>query len=321
MRKDGFDIVKAIAIWMVVIGHLYDSISDNDSVIIFIQFSHMPIFFFISGYFLWGSAQKYSLLEICLKKTKSLLVPYFVWSIVSFLANSVLIFVRDTGGYLEEFIGIMLYSRSVWFLIELYFSSILFVVIKNIACRCNINCYILWMLTWLILSVLLPDNLFAFYKFKWLFPFMIAGAFCAEKSKVCGENTRWEIASLIVFLLFSYILYDSSYFKAYSTFSYHSWDAIAGILYYTISLMGIIGAFALTHWKKPTILRQLFCAIGQSSMDIYVIHMFMIKFIPWEPFLPNIYFSYIYLAIYSGAIILFILLLRYKVLRCRLYNM
>ncbi|MDE6055339.1 MAG: acyltransferase family protein [Lachnospiraceae bacterium] len=85
VRKDEFDIAKAIAIWMVVAGHLYSNVQNNT--INFIQFSHMPIFFFISGYFLFRSTQKCTLLEICLKKTKSLLAPYFVWSMISFVAN------------------------------------------------------------------------------------------------------------------------------------------------------------------------------------------------------------------------------------------
>ena len=96
-RKDGFDIAKAIAIWMVVIGHLYSNIQ-NDTINI-IQFSHMPIFFFISGYFLWTSTQKYSLPVLCLKKSKKFVSSIFAWSMVSFAANLLMMFIKYGGVY------------------------------------------------------------------------------------------------------------------------------------------------------------------------------------------------------------------------------
>lgn len=67
-------------------------------------------------------------------------------------------------------------------------------------------------------------------------------------------------------------------------------------------------------------LRCLVCAIGQSSMDIYVIHMLLIKFIFWRPSFSNTYLLYLYVLIYSMGIILLILLLRYKVFKYRLYD-
>ena len=228
---------------------------------------------------------------------------------------------RGGGGYIKELVGIFIYSRSVWFLFELFWSSILFAVLENIIQKYKINRYITWITAWLLCSFILPDELFAFYKFKWLFPFLLAGAFYAEKAKVFKVNYKIQIVSLIMFLIFSNTLYDNTFFEEYSTFSYHSWKSVLiGVLYYGISLSGIIGVFALTHWKEPKILRRLVCAIGQSSMDIYVIHMLLIKFICWKPSFSNIYLLYLYVVFYSIGIMLLILLLRYKVLRCRLYD-
>ena len=185
----------------------------------------------------------------------------------------------------------------------------------------KINRYITWIAAWLVFSVILPDELFALYKFKWLFPFLLAGAFYAEKYEVFKEKYKAEIVSLILFLVLSNILYDNGLFKEYATFSYHSWRSIfIGVLYYGVSLSGIIGVFALTHWKKPKAIRNLVCAVGQSSMDIYVIHMLLIKFIFWSPSFSNMYLLYLYVVVYSIGIILLILLLRYKVLKCRIYD-
>ena len=45
-----FDIMKGIAIYLVVLGHLLNQIAKKD--IILITFCHMPAFFWISGYLL-----------------------------------------------------------------------------------------------------------------------------------------------------------------------------------------------------------------------------------------------------------------------------
>lgn len=322
IRKDEFDIAKAIAIWMVVIGHLYSSIV-RDNIIKLIWFCQMPIFFFISGYFLYKSTKKYTLKEICIKKVKNLLVPYFIWSMISFIANALMMYLKNAGGgYTDELIDIFLYSRSVWFLIELCFCSIIFVMVQAVARKYNKNSCIIQVAVWLTLSLILPGELFAFYKFKWLFPFLLAGAFCAEQFETdIQQKKKIQIVSLIIFLICSNVLYNNVFFDEYSTFSYTSWEnVLVGVLYYGISFLGVIGVFALTHWKKPVFLRRLVCAIGQSSMDIYVIHMLLIKFIFWRPDFSNEYLLYLYVAVYSIGIILLILLLRYKVLKCRLYD-
>lgn len=56
-RLDQFDIMKAVAIYLVVVGHLFQRISWDVGGIIF--FLHMPAFFFISGYFTEKSLEKY----------------------------------------------------------------------------------------------------------------------------------------------------------------------------------------------------------------------------------------------------------------------
>ena len=69
------DIAKGIGIVLVLIGH----ISQNKNLHYFIYSFHMPLFFIISGY-LYSEKEQY-----VRKKAKSILLPYLLWSIVSFL--------------------------------------------------------------------------------------------------------------------------------------------------------------------------------------------------------------------------------------------
>ena len=81
-RLNYIDITKGIAIFLVVLGHTYrGNIVQN-----WLYSFHMPLFFFISG---WLYKEKSRLengfLVFALKKSRRLLVPYFVFFILNFL--------------------------------------------------------------------------------------------------------------------------------------------------------------------------------------------------------------------------------------------
>lgn len=179
MREEKYDIAKAIAIYFVVLGHMFDQLGLVDSNII--NFTHMPVFFFISGYFLYNTIDKYSIDQFVKKKVKSLLIPYFAWSFISFVANISMLMIRRSFTLMvlkEEFIQIFLFARSTWFFIVLFFSAIF------LALFCYYSKSRYWklqcILAWLLFSLLPIHGEFAIYKFKWLFPFMLLGYLIAE---------------------------------------------------------------------------------------------------------------------------------------------
>ena len=57
-RQAEFDIAKGIASYLVVLGHLLGQVAKKN--IILIGFCHMPVFFWISGYFLHRTLTGYS---------------------------------------------------------------------------------------------------------------------------------------------------------------------------------------------------------------------------------------------------------------------
>lgn len=84
-RVDSFDILKGIAIYLVVMGHVLTMcIREIDSAITFkiIGEIHMPIFFFISGYFSFKLKGNQWIAPNLVKRFKQLIIPFFV---VSFL--------------------------------------------------------------------------------------------------------------------------------------------------------------------------------------------------------------------------------------------
>lgn len=123
MREIDKDIDKGIAIYLVVLGHLFGGANP------YITFCHMPVFFFVSGYFAYSSMQKHKSRDIIKRKIESLLIPYLFWSGVSFVAN---VGVKYLNGSITrdmikvEFIDVFLMARSVWFLVILFLTIVFF---------------------------------------------------------------------------------------------------------------------------------------------------------------------------------------------------
>lgn len=73
VRLEYIDILKGIGIVLVVLGH----ITKDRELFQFIYAFHMPLFFIVSGYFLHEKK------NFIISQAKSLLIPYFVFGILS----------------------------------------------------------------------------------------------------------------------------------------------------------------------------------------------------------------------------------------------
>ena len=158
-RDQRLDIMKGIGILLVVFAHVF-----HKSGIIY-QF-HMPLFFILSGAAMIYSKSGFSLK----KKAKSLLVPYFVFSLISFVywaliesrfrpMHDVAIFDDGIGlnVKLQQFANIFtaincrsafIYNIVLWFLPCLFMAELVYSKIKDkkvewaIDIACIIVCYV-----------------------------------------------------------------------------------------------------------------------------------------------------------------------------------
>jgi fucose 4-O-acetylase-like acetyltransferase len=115
-RNVNWDMARGIAIWLVVWGHLVigDSLIKE-----FIYLIHMPLFFVISGYFIFFSLKKYNMKENLAKRTRALLLPWFTWSAVAWIMACIKnIILTGKVDYLflkEKFIEVYITSMSLRF--------------------------------------------------------------------------------------------------------------------------------------------------------------------------------------------------------------
>lgn len=115
-RQEYIDIAKGIGILFVVIGHLTDS--DVQS---FIYLFHMPLFFFLSG-LLFHDSDNF----VC-KKITQLIIPFFVFSIISFPIKYIERCILQEALYFNlSYLSPQFYNIPLWFCISLFTISCMF---------------------------------------------------------------------------------------------------------------------------------------------------------------------------------------------------
>ena len=123
------DNLRGIAAILVLVGHLVP----NESIIKNIIYNiHIPAFFFITGYLYHN---KKSFFEYVKKLSKTILLPYFICSILSlfvyFILNEVSLnfsFIIENLFYLN---GYIIWNSSLWFLPVFFFANIIFYFIDK----------------------------------------------------------------------------------------------------------------------------------------------------------------------------------------------
>lgn len=319
-----FDAVKGIAIYLVIIGHLLPP--EEKGVAAFIAACHMPVFFFVSGYFFQKSYEKYSGKDFLKRKIFSLVIPYLCWSFVSFFMNGTLLILNGNIGEIgKEFLNVFLYARSVWFLIVLFGAEILYFVIRKCADKLHINQFILCALAESILVFWIQMSggaILCGYKLGWLFPYFLFGDIWYRffRTKFNAERKYNILAFLILLLSYTLMLYCFCKGRPYSTyFEYFQLESVYIIYYLIYYVQGFIGigmlfALAFTLEKHGKIIVQT----GYYSMDIYVLHMFFVKMFPVVSITINgnksIWLNYILVFLYAALVAGIIVFLADKVL-------
>lgn len=86
-RIEEIDIVKALAIICMVVGHSGAPFTD------FVYLFHMAVFFIASGFFYKNSSSDslQGMIELIIRKMKQLWIPYFVWNMIFTILNNLFI--------------------------------------------------------------------------------------------------------------------------------------------------------------------------------------------------------------------------------------
>jgi len=340
-RNVTIDVLKGWAIYLVVMGHfIYEIyakflISEQSFYVNkFIYSFHMPLFFVVSGYLNAWSLQKYNIKSFFIKKTKSLLIPFFFWSMSAIVLN--LISLRNDPDIGAVFSKLMLkcfvYTPSVWYLLILYLSTLVFrvdIIFGNmLAKKINPKLRILSHLLFWILIILLPNDIFEFKSFEHFYPYLIVGYYLniySDKLSVFIEKHQLKLT--VVSLLFFPITIIGYIFNFSPLHSNLTFINFYNFLYANIwALTGCLFSYMLVKHclTKLPFIRSLYLSFGEYSLDIYGIHMVLVRnlnFLPLSFFMIRPLFFIVINPVYCILVCIIITVLSKLVLhKVRLYS-
>lgn len=276
MRNNAFDILKGFAIFLVVIGHLMQvSMLDYDHNILwrFIYSFHMPLFFFISGFLSFYS--KTDGYDLILKRFNSLIIPFFIWSIIYFFCKDD--FNLNFINYLIEIVKVP--DKSLWFLWALFFCYLLLFVVKKTTKYIYISLAIISVLL-LIFSIIVKDKIFGINLISKQFPFFIMGYLFNNYKDVLFQI----INKFKIFILLIFIIAASFWMRKEDPlfYSYINLGPLFKLAYvFIVGVLGILSSLVLIINIKDSsnnYLQLILSFIGKHTFSIYAVHTLLVDY-------------------------------------------
>lgn len=284
------DALRGMATFLVVWGHLID----NNSILFrYINNLHLPLFFVISGYLLSNSVIKYDIKALMMRKIYRLLLPFITWSGVALLAQIISAVLKnefDVAFFINSFKNTFLYANSAWFLLVLFLGTVLILIYE----RSN-NKVVFWGFM-ILIYLFFPNDILKLGKLKIMFPIFCSGYFIHKNQlemrlgdflakRHCGQIIG------IMFLVLLYFKYDKTLYIEFTEFLIPLVDLnVKYYLYFwCIQLMGLCFNIYILHPLLCKLhLVKLLNITSIYSMDIYMQHMFLVKYLV---LLPSGYFQ------------------------------
>lgn len=265
-----FDILKGIAIFLVVLGHCLQTFTPNwqdNQIALSIYMFHMPLFIFISGYFFYPSVKKIPLKEFIVKKFIHLYLPSLFWGLfnVSLMGVNKLLSNKDIEYY---YFSNILFTGA-WFLTALFIISTIGAFIEYSKSTQKIK---IWILCYFIIYFLPP--LWMVNEIKFLMPFFIMGIL-AKRYEITHISISAFLCMFILFIVCSYF-YDFSY--SLYTMKCNITEAdyyLKSLIRFLAGISGITCISYLCMYVSNIPIpkcKEFFSYIGTITLPIYVLH-------------------------------------------------
>ena len=189
-RLTYIDIIKGLAILLVVLGHAIQAINDDfDSSLLFryIYSFHMPLFMAVSGFLSYKPAHRQSIY----KRFYQLMIPFFCWMIVNHLL------MHFTLPSFDDITNVVKYpDRGLWYLWALFFISLIYYILNVASSAIKIQQEILILLLIPTLSafvVLLDLKLFGINFISWYIIFYTIGYYMRKYDSKVSRIDRKSV--------------------------------------------------------------------------------------------------------------------------------
>lgn len=274
------DSLKGWLMILVILGHAIQTIMledcNNDHVWNIIYSFHMPAFMAVSGWFAYRQKQNGGG-NVCLRRCKQLLVPYVMWSLISYGLSS------DYN--MERLSKMVLYPDAYfWFLWVLFLINLLFVLCQNISYRIHIDeltAICIMCLSLFGVMVAFEIRVFGFQFLSYYFIFYTLG-YCIHRYSWLQVSNKMYIA--VLFIIWAILAW---YWNMHSL---PSWMPViphvpSTLMQYAyrgltaaIAILVIFG-FAPNSLNGTNITNLIIKELGTVSLGLYVCHLTIIGYV------------------------------------------
>lgn len=273
-REPEPDVAKGIGIILVVIGHCSGCLPLHALLTSF----HMPLFFFLSGLFLFRKQENFEVFLI--KKTKTLLFPCLVFGLILSTYSTCMDILRhdDIIPYGYRYIGLFVNMRhnpfpgSLWFFPALFLVEFLMYSLHGFCKRKTT------MLAGSVLFTLFGLIIHHYYR-KGL-PWSLDIALYCTIFTLVGYYVRdiiWKDKSTISYIIVLVIFLFSSYANfVYIGGCVDLYSCRLGF-YPLFFLSAFCGIYLVTWLSKIMVMSKIMRYFGQNSMLVYSLHFLLLK--------------------------------------------
>lgn len=276
-RLEYIDIAKGLLITLVVVGHAWRAVYNNDMlhntelyhlVDTWIYSFHMPAFFFLSGLFAMQSAQRPVNTFIAVKLRK-IVYPYLLWSVAQSALQLLLSGSTTSKITIVDIITIPLVPvMQFWFLYALFFIFLIFILLRQVTTSplmfLGTGVALFFMIRMGYAPAYPPvtylANNFIYFAAGIVFSVFIPSIFCKLTSHV-----RSLILVLIITLFLACII------------PWTAGKSVSPINLWLVPLFALPGIgltllAALLLQIKSILLAEAFAMLGRRSLEIFVAH-------------------------------------------------
>lgn len=275
-RKIEFDIIKGIGIILVLLGHIHmfhPGCVLPEWLSYVIWTFHVPLFFFIAGYF--SKSYDGNPTTVILKYFKRLVIPFLITALIVILYNTLLVYKHNNPQYVLGIIGSYLFGDvsgnwasffgipndmgvgAVWFLMALFWAKSFFYFITRIGDK--YACIVCVLLSWIF-------SIFSFPLPFFLRQGITALGFVAVGYWLKKHPLKWWCWLIIIICFISVQFYhvDSSPYEGYYQI-------------YPINVLAALGGTYILYLVARIIaelpfISKFFIAIGSNTMNILCVH-------------------------------------------------
>lgn len=278
-RIDWIDAAKGLGIFFVVWGHITYRPSEIDY---FIYSFHMPLFFFLTGLFV--SADGQDLGRFLVRKMKSLLLPYYFFSAITFVVF-----------YLLSQIGITIFSQALeqssspfvllghsyaWFLPCCFLVDMLLFFVLSLDLK---KIQLLIVISLLLLGLLTENQVWPFHLNVACVALFFAYMGHILKPYLIGQTIKsWHLVlAIMIFLVAVYFQIDSHVHTDMmgALFCGVKQNFIKGsILFVAGAISGIIVVISLSKFLRSI---KVLAFFGANSLCAYLLQWPVVLFVSW----------------------------------------